>query len=292
MKKTILLPLISAISLLFVFVACKKESPIATPNSSLSNSLILQSTANHSSLPFELETLSADEGVNYNSLSLDSVAAIHNEAMEYVVDKIVEDEICPDDNEEFRSRLASYLEGFLTTKGLSAQIKINSIEGAKGYDDMDFCSADFELSSEATELTCEVQNAFDDFSTDKITKSEFSERINIVISNANNLEDLDEKRVVQITATICRGSAFFWKDNLYRLLEKLMSHCSTGLSGLAQRNNIPWGGVAYADASGAITWGRVGFFAAGGPAGAVACGLAGAAGHSLLRLVCFGIFES
>lgn len=292
MKKTILLPLISAISLLFVFVACKKESPIATPTSSQSNSLMLQSTANRSSLPFELEALSADEGVNYNSLSLDSVAAIHNEAMEYVVDKIVEDEICPEDNEEFRSRLASYLEGFLTTKGLSAQVTINSIEGAKGYDDMDFCSADFELSSEATELTCEVQNAFDDFSTNKISASEFSERINSVISNANNLEDLDEKRVVQVTATICRSSAFFWKDNLSRLREKLMSHCSTGFSGLAQRNNIPWGGVAYADASGAITWGRVGFFAAGGPAGAVACGLAGAAGHSLLRLVCFGIFGS
>lgn len=270
MKKTILLPLISAISLLFVFVACKKESPIATPASSQSNSLMLQSTANRSSLPFELEALSADEGVNYNSLSLDSVAAIHNQAMEYVVDKIVEDEICAEDNEEFRSRLASYLEGFLTTKGLSAEIKINSIEGAKGYDDMDLCSTGFESSSEATELTCEVQNSFDDFSTDKISASEFSERINSVISNANNLGDLDEKRVVQVTATICRSSVFFWKDNLSRLREKLMSHCGTGFSGLAQRNNIPWGGVAYADASGAITWGRVGFFAAGGPAGAAA----------------------
>lgn len=69
-----------------------------------------------------------------------------------------------------------------------------------------------------------------------------------------------------------------------------MSHCSNVSSGLAQRNNIPWGAVAYADASGAITWGRVGFFAAGGPAGAVACGLAGAAGHSALRLLTFGIF--
>lgn len=52
------------------------------------------------------------------------------------------------------------------------------------------------------------------------------------------------------------------------------------------------GGVAYADASGAIQWGRVGFVAAGGPAGAVACGLAGAAGHSALRLLCYSIFGS
>jgi hypothetical protein len=174
MKKTILLPLISALSFFFVFIACKKESTIATATSSLSNSLMRQSAANRSSLPFELKALSADEGVNYNSLSLDSVAAIHNEAMEFVVDKIVKDDICPEDNEMFRSRLASYLEEFLNTKGLSAQIKINSIEGAKVYDDMDFCSTDFDLSSKATELTCEVQNAFDNFSTDKISALEFS----------------------------------------------------------------------------------------------------------------------
>jgi hypothetical protein len=61
---------------------------------------------------------------------------------------------------------------------------------------------------------------------------------------------------------------------------------------IQQFGKVPWGGVAYADASGAIQWGRVGFVAAGGPAGAVACGLAGAAGHSALRLLCYSIFGS
>ena len=74
-----------------------------------------------------------------------------------------------------------------------------------------------------------------------------------MISDANNLENPEEKRVVQLTATICRSSGFFWKENLPRLREKLMNHCAIVSSGLRQRNNIPWGGVAYADASGAIT---------------------------------------
>lgn len=284
--------LMGVLTLIFVLISCKKETTLSPSADSKSQPLSLQRTASNSSLPFELVSLSANEGVDYNLLSLDSVASIHNEAMEYVVDRVIEDGICPEDNEEFRNNFASYLEDYLSSKGLNAQININSIEGAGAYDELDFCSTDFELSTEATELTCEIQNVFDDFSLDNVSSSEFSEQISNVIENANSLEDPEERRVVQLTAAICRSSAFFWKENLPRLREKLMSHCTNGYSGLAQRNNIPWGGVAYADASGAITWGRVGFFTAGGPAGAVACGLAGAAGHSALRLVTFGIFGS
>lgn len=290
MKKSILLPLLSILSLLFVLIACKKEVSDSSHKNPKSEALSLQRTVNRSSLPLEIVSLLAREGINYNSLSLDSVALIHNDAMEYIVDRVFKDNICPEDNEKYRTRFASYIEDYLSSKGLDAKININSIEGARAWDDLDFCSTDFELSQEATNLTCLTQNVFDDFSLDKLSPSEFTEKINNIISDANNLKDPEEKRVVQLAATICRSSAFFWKENLPRLREKLMSHCSNVSSGLAQRNNIPWGAVAYADASGAITWGRVGFFAAGGPAGAVACGLAGAAGHSALRLLTFGIF--
>jgi len=243
-----------------------------------------------SSLPLELESLKSTGEYDFNAMSLDEVAAIHNDAMEFVVKRIVEEGSCPDDNEDFREKLSGYLEEFLESKGLISEIRINSIEQAKSFDDIDFCETNFEISEEASALSCDIENAFQEFETGKSTETVFSEKIEQVIESANGLADEDEKRVIQVTATICRSSSFFWKENLERLTSDIRQHC--GKPTVGQKASVPWGGVAYADASGAIQWGRVGFFAAGGPAGAVACGLAGAAGHSALRLLCFGIFGS
>jgi|GEM_PF-2726135 len=243
-----------------------------------------------SSLPLELESLEPTGEVDFNSMSLEEIAAIHNDAMEYVVQKIVEDGSCPDDNEDFREKLSGYLEEFLATKGLISEIRINSIEQAKSFDAIDFCETDFKISEEARALSCNIENAFQEFETGKSTENVFSEKIEQVIESANGLADEDEKKIIQVTATICRSSSFFWKENLERLTSDIRQQCGKPI--VAQKASVPWGGVAYADASGAITWGRVGFFAAGGPAGAVACGLAGAAGHSALRLLTFGIFGS
>ncbi len=78
-----------------------------------------------------------------------------------------------------------------------------------------------------------------------------------------------------------RSAAFFWRDNLSTLVSKLGSNCKTQFN--TGNGGIPWGSVGYADASGAWTWGRLGF---------IAGGLAGAAGHSALRLLTFAIFKN
>ena len=46
-----------------------------------------------------------------------------------------------------------------------------------------------------------------------------------------------------------------------------------------------WWAVGVSDALGAWRWGRVGAVVAGGPAGALACGFAGACAHSLGSLI-------
>lgn len=209
--------------------------------------------------------------------------------MEYMVNRVVDDEFCPEDNESFKDFWANYLEDFLQSKGIASQIKVNSIFDASNFDNVSFCSNDFDLSAEANQLTCDIKDALDDFQNDSISITQFNERINLIIDDANDLNSSEEKNIVQLTAKICESSALFWKENLTRLTDKLMDKCNN-LSNSSSKKRVPWGSVAYADASGALTWGRVGFFAAGGPGGAVACGLAGAAGHSALRLVSFGIF--
>lgn len=66
-----------------------------------------------------------------------------------------------------------------------------------------------------------------------------------------------------------------------------IEHNSNNVSHVKTKSNlvIRWWLVACSDAMGAWRWGKVGLVAAGGPAGAFACGFAGACGHSLASMI-------
>jgi hypothetical protein len=229
---------------------------------------------------------------DYSKMSLEEVSAIHNEAMEYVVQKVAESGVCPSDNEEFRSHLAGYLQSFFAERGLKVEYGFNSISAAPQLDQPPFCRDEWKLSSLAQKLSCGIAASMDKYATGAVDREEFNKEIDDIIHGALELEDPYESKQVQLTAAIGRSSAFYWQDNLIRMRKVLNKACKKDQENVSMRARVPWGSVATSDASGAFNWGRVGFAAAGGPAGAVACGLAGAAGTSLLRLVCFGIFGS
>jgi len=277
----------------FALITGCKKSDLVTSNEALSPEKSNPNLFSRNPLPFELESVSLNGGDNLNLLTLDSIASIHNEAMEYLVGRIESENVCPNDKEEFRNNFAIYIQDFFQERGLlSTSIKINSIEDSRAYDEADFCVDDYALSTKGSKIICNLQNTFDNFTANSISDNEFITEVNKLVSEANEIEDTEERKVVQLSATICKSSSIFWKYNLDRLTTTLRGICNDRGSFAANKNSIPWGGVASADALGALNWGRVGFFAAGGPAGAVACGLAGAAGQSAVRLLCFGIFGS
>ena len=223
-------------------------------------------------------------------MSIEEATQMHNEAMEYVVKKVSESGECPSDHEAFRTVLAGYLQSFFADRGLKIEYKFYSISAATQLDQTPFYRDDWKLSSQAEKLSYWIAESMEKYATGSVDREEFSKEIDIIINGALALKDVEESKLVQLTAAIGRSSAFFWQENLVRMSKALNKACKNDQENLTMRARVPWGSVATSDASGAFNWGRVGFAAAGGPAGAVACGLAGAAGTSLLRLVCFGIF--
>jgi hypothetical protein len=284
MKKLFFYFITLSILLTYSLVSCQKENtPSQMPGSNTANAGL------HSSEPVELKSIKPTGQIDFEKLSLEEISTIHNEAMEYVVDYIAVEGKCPADTRDFRDLLSTSLEKFLTSRGLVAEIAINSIEGGTSFDKFSLCGNDLGLSDAAEILSCDIQTVFEKFQSNSIDDTEFSDFISKIIVSAENLSDPGEAKIVQIAAAICRSSAFFWKENLSTLASKLMSNCKTHLN--TGNGGIPWKSVAYADVSGAVTGGRIGFIAAGGPAGAVAGGLTGSAGYSALRLLTFAIFK-
>ncbi len=234
MKKLLLLCSMS----IGLIIGCKKDNPI-TFNEVADPEKSALSFASRNSLPFELESVSLNEGVNLNLLNLDSIASIHNEAMEYIVNRIEADGTCPSDEEEFRNDLAIYLQDFLYSKGLSTSVKINSIEGSQSYDPADFCVNEYGLSLRGSEIICDLQNTFDAFTSNSTGESDFVTQVNDLVDEANEIQDIEERRVVQLSLTICKSSSIFWKNNLDRLTTKLGSICTGRGTSSANKNAIP-----------------------------------------------------
>ena len=113
----------------FALITGCKKSDLVTSNEALSPEKSNPNLFSRNPLPFELESVSLNGGDNLNLLTLDSIASIHNEAMEYLVGRIESENVCPNDEEEFRNNFAIYIQDFFQERGLlSTSIKINSIE--------------------------------------------------------------------------------------------------------------------------------------------------------------------
>jgi hypothetical protein len=276
------------LSALVIFSSCTKSEKLSNDRKIIS----VETLTKKIKKPIELVSCNVTGTVDYSKLSLEQAVVFHNEAMEYIATQIEESNVYPKDEDEFRNQLEYYLETFLKSKGIISDFEVNSIANSKLFDKVLLNDSASKLSEQGNQICYQIEQIFNDYTEKNITKTEFSNSINQIVQNANSINDLSERKAVQLTAKICEGSTIFWENELQTLKEKMMKGRNSNNPIIQQFGKVPWGGVAYADASGAIQWGRVGFVAAGGPAGAVACGLAGAAGHSALRLLCYSIFGS
>jgi len=276
-----------ALALLVAFVpGCTKEPPTNAPVTMATG--VAKSEGGLE--PMELLSLQLNGGVDYGQLSLDSIVAFHNEAMEYLANGICASKVCPSNESIFREQVADHFERFLRTKGIDAEFKVNSIPNPSYFDGRSLVDPAYMMSSEGQLICAQIKHALDEYVLNVIAQHEFKGKIASIVQAANTLPDVSERKSIQLAAKNCEGSALFWQGRLTEMSGKVLCACDS--TGGGSRAAIPWGGVAYADLAGAVQWGRVGLVAAGGPAGAVSCGLAGAIGHSGVRLLTFAIFGS
>lgn len=163
------------------------------------------------------------------------------------------------------------------------------------------CDETSGMTLEAKKIACQIQKNFDSFVSEVISIEVFSNEAEKLRVSAESLKDKNESLIIGITASISKHSVQFWNQNF----QKYYSTFYGLFSQKPDRSNGPnaetldisplkinWWTFAGSDLMGAWRWGRVGAVVAGGPAGAVACGLAGAAGHSSANLIGQGILQT
>lgn len=228
---------------------------------------------------------------NYN---VDSIAKWHNDALSELLAKGAQYNICLRAR-NFLEKFNEAYRDFFATKGVimdaGSGAVTNDPQAIKDYyDNYDFSAAGY--SADATTLLVELQQKLEDYKNKAITLQEFVNYCDQKRTVISQLSDPVEVKSLGVAFAIAKQSELFWDANIQTFVNQFGgAGCSEGIihCGTTERK-IPWGGVAYADVSGAINGGRIGAVAAGGIPGAVAGGLMGAGIGSGLRLLSFAIF--
>jgi hypothetical protein len=293
MKKVFSGAFIASLSLTAIMFSCQKpEETTKAINSSQETNTALRVIPNNEIYPVALNSLEFTGTVDYSTISINDLANKHNECMQYIANKFKSAGICPMDNEQTKLKLEEYLEEFLRANGLITDFDINSFQGLAELDNIPYANPAYNFSVDANSLLSTLEKSFNNFTNGTSTLQEFESSVNTIILSSSNLSLEHEKRIVELTATICKSSAIFWKQNYDNIKYTEFYYCQNN-NNQTQNKQINWYGVANSDASGAVTWGVRGFVAtlASGPGSVgtgIACGFAGACGHSAARLLLEG----
>jgi hypothetical protein len=279
MKKVFSLAFIAILSLTAILYSCQKPEEYTTTNNTPKDNLspLLRITPGNQNDPIALNSLEINGTIDYNQISMNDLALKHNECMIFIANRFKSEGICPRDNEQTRLKLEEYLEEFLSANGLITDFDINSFQGLAEQDNLPFANPSLNLSTEANNLLNSLESTLTSFINGTTSQSEFESSTNLIINSSETLNSPSEKKIVELTATICKNSAIFWRDNL-EIVEQIEFNACTNGSNQTSNKQINWGAVGAADASGAITWGVRGFVAtlATGPGSigtGIACGL-------------------
>ena len=283
MKKNILNGLTAFCVSMTLLVACSKTA-LNTKEANPGSEVHSHQSKPPSQNPVEIVSLALTGSVDYGKISLDDIVNYHNEAMIYVVDQVKESGLCPEDNEIFRNQFEAYLEAFLQTKGISAELQINSILGLMDEEDLPLYDQGMNLSPEAVKLCNRIEYVFDAYADDSISSHVFSDSITAIVNDAGVLDNPYERITIQLTAKIAEGSSFFWQEYYTSLKSEALSNCANQ-SNSQLKAKLNWGSVAFSDARGAIQGGTWGAAAAGGVPEAIAGGLAGAGARSAVSII-------
>jgi hypothetical protein len=158
------------------------------------------------------------------------------------------------------------------------------------YDSYDVNSSGY--SGDALAFLLELKQKQEEYNSKGITLDDFSNYCDQKQAQIALLGDPVEAKAIGVVFSVAKHSEQYWAANTQAFIDKFGANgCSEGIThcGTTARR-VPWGGIAYADVSGAINGGRIGAVAAGGIPGAVAGGLMGAGISSGLRVLSFAIF--
>jgi hypothetical protein len=251
-----------------------------------------------------------EESGNFDT---DIIGQWHNNAIQYALEQLIQSNTSPTD-ENFKTMYISYLEEFYESKGLGIDLGLSGEFTDFLADSSDnMCVGQEDISESAQLLLCDIQANLDNFINESISLEEFLAIAENLRKDADELEDEVEQKIVGITAATTKHSVQFWTDNFdnyYDVLRGMIESPRPSAFKMPVREEysvhgpnagtsfardllfstsgvfkIRWWAVGASDAMGAWRWGKVGAVVAGGVPGAVACGLAGAAGHSLGSLI-------
>ena len=235
--------------------------------------------------------------------TLSNIGDLHNEMLDYQWNYIKDNPSIPS-NITAATYFESIYEEFLLMKGIDIEIALNPMVKNIGYGsiiDLNTIKSSVQgFSEQYWNIVDSIFNSLDLFDQDS-TGILFNTNLNVIESQITNVSNLNEQIILSITLEIARKSSNYWASNLSGYASDLEIFIdsnsdkftnSSGVSGVVvKRNRINIKELVEWDLSGAYAAGKWGLVAAGGPAGAIACGLTGGAGASCANIIWQSIWK-
>lgn len=226
-----------------------------------------------------------------SKINTDEIGLLHNEALEYVLSSVkIENGM---QQQDFFKQYSELMSQYFSKKGIGVHYRFNGDYLALEKEmNLNICYQTQQLSEEAKSFACNIEQAFQELSAQRIDAYQFIQRMEKLRLEAERLESENERVLCGITASVAKHSVDFWNRNMdkyVQLFSGIFNEKEEGKGGpnlsdfdikpLTPTQRIRWWSVAASDVFGAWNWGRFGT-AAGGGVGIASLGLAGAAWHS------------
>lgn len=221
-------------------------------------------------------TTNSDFVSKSQNLNIDSIASMHNEGLDFVLDALSSQNNSPTDA-SINSSTTNLWQQFFFTKGINVSISFTgTLEEWAAQQPSTICQPK-SVSVECQNLICTIQDKIELIKQNSLSISQFSTEMDAVIQNSISIPNSDEKDYVHLVAAITKNSFQYWEANFSSRYDQLSNLLPTDKkeAAIAGKPTIRWWAVGLADAWGAFNWGSGGL-AVGGPGGAVAAGLVGA----------------
>ncbi|MBS1761576.1 MAG: hypothetical protein JSR00_01760 [Bacteroidetes bacterium] len=235
------------------------------------------------------------EDINENP---STIGKWHNEALDYAYNALSKDVTL--DRTSFTTKFSNSIVDYFKQKGIIVQLSFdgNFEDFSKESIEEDICKNISSLSKEAQNIICSAQVNLTSFIDEQISFEEYKLQNERLQLQSEKLDKEVERKICGIAVSVSQNSIEYWDKNYTKFISTFSSLfqvkseqkggpylSENEINPIIPALKLRWGLIGLSDLAGAVRWGIVGFTAAGGPAGAVACGIAGAAGHSCASII-------